>query len=646
MKKKDFIKYGIIAIIFVILIAVSLVIYSNYKNKKIKSESEWIFETYDSWVDTKSVLYTDNEAAFEFYEYILKENKLDSKYLNFACYDDKAIYIFSNDGKNYVAYEILFDNHKLDGEIKYLDNDSSTSKLIKDNNINDLYFSINKDGSFNTKMYSVSFKDHFGYTIKQVNEFGKKVNSINVNSGKTINIEYDYFNYKIDGDKTYGYEFVGWKDGNDLFSSSIEVTRDLVLTAVVEEKEGLVNNGKKVYSTLEEAFEKCESGDTLVLMKDLTVDKLTIPEGITLLIPANNYNTSLQIPGDSNASKTPVMDDPFVTLTVNELIVNGELHIASVIGYPGSGGATQGHTSGKHGLLVVNDKLIVNGLLDASGYIKGNGKAEVYGTVNCPFIVRDFRGGTNTLGVYTNGPLSPFNVYELINIQIETTYYDKAVLMGYGNLYAMGQYNIAKSAIIGKGGVIILKEGAKATIKYDASIGRGVLTLDGGATDGFFSLKVMNMTVSIEGVFFPLPHSFDVVLKNGTYDLSTSYKLLPGSTFSIMEDAVCNINNEFIVYSEFNDVEYAGSVYPSLSSGILEVYGTLNINHSFGGLITLKNNGKINVDSNAILELESIEGHATGQGKEDFKLTNTIKETAKFIKDGITTLIEAGKNYE
>ena len=641
MKNKNVFKYLIIGFSLIAVIVVSFVLYTTIENNKIKRNSEWVLDSYENWVEDKSNKYFNKNAATEFLEYLIGEDQVDQKYLNYVYYNDKVIYLLSCDnGKNYLAYEIKIVDKKLNGDIKYLGSSSSLKDLLNKISVDtdkcDIYYETNSDGTSKIDQYTIRFNDFLGYKIK----------SEVVNDGKFVEIEYDCFNYKIDGDKTYGYEFVSWVCDGVEYESPIKVTKDMTLTAKVVEKEGLVNNGKKVYSTLEEAFEKCESGDTLVLMKDLTVDKLIIPEGITLLIPANNYNTSLQIPGDSNASKTPIMDDPFVTLTVNELTVNGELHIASVIGYPGSGGATQGHTSGKHGLLVVNDKLIVNGLLDASGYIKGNGKAEVYGTLNCPFIVRDFRGGSNTLGVYNNGPLSPFNVYELINVQIDTTYYDTASLVAYGNLYAASQYNIAKSPVIGEGGVVVLNKGATATIKYDSDKGKGTLVLDGGDSDGFFSLTVMGLTVTIEGVFFPLPYTFDVVLKKGIYNLNTSYKLLPGSTFSIMDDAVCNINNEFIVYSEFNDVPYSGSVYPSLPSGILEVYGTLNINHSFGGLITLKNNGKINVDSNAILELESIEGHATGQGKEDFKLTNTIKETAKFIKDGITTLIEAGKNYE
>ena len=624
---------------------------------RLISASEWIVNSYNDWCEDDGYYYDDMEASYEFFDYLIEEEVVENKYLNFIYLDNKAVYFVSNDGKYYVAYEALYDGRKLQGEMKYVGFDKSIDKLIEKLNISseyELYYELNEDGTSKTNSYYVTFKDYNGNIIKQIDKFGKKVDSLLVNEGKTVSLDYNTTNYKIEGSKTIARLIKGWEYEGEILTSPITVTSDMELTVALEEKEGLVSNGRDVFNSIEDAIKNSKTGDTLVLMKDLTVKDLVIPEGITLLIPADNENNILQIPGKSDASKNPVDDKPFVTLTVDNLTVNGALHIASVIGYPGSGGACQGHTSGSHGLLVVNNKMTVNGLVDSSGYIKGNGKADIYGTLNIPFIVRDFRGGTNTVGVYMNGSISPFNVYELINVQIETTYYSSATLNAYGNLYASGQYNIAKSAIIGKDGVIVLNDNSKATINYDAKEGHGSIRINGGAVDGSFSLTVMGINVSIDNVFFPLPYKFDIILENGTYDLNSSYKLLTGCKFIIEDDAICNLNNEFIVYSNFKDTAFAGSCYPELEGGLLECYGTLNINHNFGGLVTLQENGKINVSKTYLdkktntnkdikLSLVSKEGYADSSG---FVITSEINEIAQYIKNGTIYSMEIGKNYK
>ena len=652
MKNNKNLKYGIIGGAFILIIALVFIINGVVTNNKVKSDSEWIINSYNYWEDKNAYLYLKEEAAYEFFNYLIEEEKVDETYMNYIVQEDRAVYFISNDGKNYVAYEVLFEKNKLEGGINYLGSNKNLFKLLDKCEVNleedELYYEIDQNGISKTSTYEVVFKDHFGNIIPQIDEFGYKTKALVINDGKTVSQDYNYYNYNINNGNTIGYVFKGWKADGIIQQSPFTITKDMIFTAEVEMKPGLVNNGKNVFATLEEAIENSKPGDKLVLMKDITVDKLTIPEGITLVIPASNYNTNVQIDGDTSSSKTPVDDKPFVTLTVNDLTVNGQLLISSVIGYPGSGGACQGHTSGDHGLLIVNNSLTVNGLVDASGYIKGNGKANVYGTINCPFLVRDFRGGTNTLGVYSNGNISPFNVYELINVQIDTTYHYGATLAAYGNLYASSQFNKAKSPVIGEGGVIVLNEGSTALVKYDNNTKRGSITLNGGAKDGNFSLTVMGFTVTIEGVFFPLPHSFDIILENGTYELNSSYKLLPGSKFIVGENAVCNLNNEVIVYSEFNDTEYNGSKYPVFepTNDRFIVKGKLNIKHSFGGLIKLEENGIINVDSNSVLELTSKEGYANGTDITGLFITSTIHEKAQYVKDGVFNDLATGNTYK
>jgi len=84
MKNKNVFKYLIIGFSLIALIVVSFVLYTTIENNKIKRNSEWVLDSYENWVEDKSNKYFNKNAATEFLEYLVGEDQVDQKYLNYV----------------------------------------------------------------------------------------------------------------------------------------------------------------------------------------------------------------------------------------------------------------------------------------------------------------------------------------------------------------------------------------------------------------------------------------------------------------------------------------------------------------------------------------------------------------------------------
>lgn len=118
--------------------------------------------------------------------------------------------------------------------------------------------------------------------------------------------------------------------------------------------------------------------------------------------------------------------------------VQGKILVRGLLG--AAGGILEGHTSGSHSQLINNGTINFNkdSILVARGYIKGTGTANFNSgsTVYSPFVVLDFRGGTNTTTVFRKGNIAPFSQYEMPNIQCVQYYHYGAKHTAYVDLYA------------------------------------------------------------------------------------------------------------------------------------------------------------------------------------------------------------------
>ena len=424
--------------------------------------------------------------------------------------------------------------------------------------------------------------------------------------------------------------------------------------------------GEKWY-TVEEAI---ATGGAITLAGNAFISQdVTIKNGTTLTLPSGDgtgdsattignaekaYGAGQGNYVDTNASFVNL------TLTINNgatVDVSGNILILGLLGRAGAG--QSGHTSGKHSQIVNNGTITLNSgsNLDVRGYIKGNGtiNAESGSNVYTPYVVIDFRGGTNTVTVFRKGKIAPFLQYEMPNIQCEQFIRAGATLKGYFDLYANDKHNYCSNIVIGSKGIIQLSSGY---VHKTYSNQKTTLTLVGNVSMGSLSLTVKlglsGVTVNMSDVQFPIPWLYDIHIGDGvtetTLNAPHDYKIITGASVTVEKNATLNTSKSVIVYSQFTDVSFGGSVYPNKAAASFTVNGTLNIGGSFGGTIRSTESGaKIIVSSSATLSVSSREGNS-GNTKSwqaiintgEFVTVATISETAKF-EDG--TALGKGKTY-
>lgn len=343
-----------------------------------------------------------------------------------------------------------------------------------------------------------------------------------------------------------------------------------------------------------------------------------------------------------------------------DITVAGNILIQGLMGSSANSGQPYGgHTAGKHSQIINNGTMAFeNGSnLDVRGYIKGTGEiilqsgAKYYG----PFVVLDYRGGSYSKGCYGKD-ISPFSQYEMPNIQCNMRIYYGASVTGYCELYALNASHYTTAQMIGSDGIIRLGSNGYVDRTYDRNTQKTTLTIVGeGCTLGSLTLEVKfgitGSPVEMEKVYFPIPWTYNIVIGDGETATSLTagykYKLLTGATLTINSNATLNMSGSAIAYSSFDNsgLTYGGdgNGYPSKSPAAVNVYGTLNVTGSFGGIITNTNLGaKVSMASaNSVSSKEVVSVSKASMFSFDATY-ETKTESARFA-DG--TAIEKGKTY-
>lgn len=429
--------------------------------------------------------------------------------------------------------------------------------------------------------------------------------------------------------------FSSWSLGDTKFNSESYRVDDYVCVNK--------NTGTEYYR-IEDALDKASSGHTIVVFsnpynattktrKEIKITRdCVIKSGVNLILPYSfskdntTYNYQWDglakgMAGDFSDCSTASINKYLaceVTVANNVTITNkgGSIYIGGELGHQGV--ELSGQTSGYYAQITLgnNAKLVFdsnynNNSLTCYGYIKessiDNGsRLDINnGTLKMPFVVYDFAGGTNTVGVYLSG-VSPFSVYDLPNIWPTINFSSQATLIGMGDLFANNARNTTSINILGTSKSLInLNNGARAVIKYhhtDPFINTSRLANDGNYTQidfynggslGTLSMKVQGQNVETSKVLFPFSLKHHINLYNGTYNVTNKVKMLPDSHLYLNEDATLNINKEFIVYNTI-DVTTTGKPisfkYPVKTEAILQLDGNVNINQAFGGYLRTTNN--------------------------------------------------------
>lgn len=347
------------------------------------------------------------------------------------------------------------------------------------------------------------------------------------------------------------------------------------------------------------------------------------------------------------------------------LEVYGNILIQGLLGVNGPG--LSGHTSGNHSQIINNGTINLNSgaNLDLRGYIKGTGTIEVRSgaIVYSPFVVYDYRGGTNTKTVYEKAKIAPFRIYEMPNIQCNYSILYGAEHKGYLDLYASDQHRTAVATIFGKGSAMMIMEDSTAhiTTTYEKTgnlIGETTLTMTGKVKMGVLKIKVTTtVTVAMNEVRFPMPWNFTINIGDGlnptTFTLPDDYKMMTGATVNVKKSATVNLTGTLLIYKSFTDTPFGGTVYPNKGAAKLNVEGVVNAIGGIAGEVHGINGGKVIIGNKAILSITEKEGNSGSTkswqaliGAGEFVTVATISEVATFVNaDNTTVAAVTNKTY-
>lgn len=442
------------------------------------------------------------------------------------------------------------------------------------------------------------------------------------------------------------------------------------------------------YYTIEDALFNSKSGDTVEFIstaKEVSFAPLdiataiyadnayrTVKAGVTLKL-ASDEDSSAKIgkPTYGNGVGNYVDTDSSKIkqkLILNEstvLEVYGNILIQGLLGVNGAG--LSGHTSGNHSQIINNGTINLNSgaKLDLRGYIKGTGTIEARSgaIVYSPFVVYDYRGGTNTKTVYEKAKIAPFRIYEMPNIQCNYSILYGAEHKGYLDLYASDKHRTAVATIFGKGTAMMIMEDATAhiTTTYERignGIGETTLTMTGKVKMGVLKIKVTTtVTIAMNEVRFPMPWNYTINVGDGlnptTFTLPDDYKMMTGATVNVMKNATVNLTGTLLIYKSFTDTPFGGTVYPNKEAAKLNVEGVVNAIGGIAGEVHGINGGKVIIGNNAILSITEKEGNSGSTnslqalaGAGEFVTVATISEVAKVVNaDNSTVAAETNKTY-
>ena len=498
--------------------------------------------------------------------------------------------------------------------------------------------------ALDTSLYSLTYD---GKTSKTYTDAGTHACRIEISADNYAVPENTYLYVKVKGVKV-GNNYYTIEDA--LFNSKSGDTVEFI-SAAKEVSFAPLDIATAIYA--DNAYRTVKAGVTLKLASD---------EDSSAKIGKPTYGAGVGNYVDNDSSKIKYK------LILNEstvLEVYGNILIQGLLGVNGPG--LSGHTSGNHSQIINNGTINLNSgaNLDLRGYIKGAGTIEARSgaIVYSPFVVYDYRGGTNTATVYRKGNIAPFRIYEMPNIQCNYSILYGAEHKGYLDLYASDKHRTAVATIFGKGSAMMIMEDSTAhiTTTYERTgnlIGETTLTMTGKVKMGVLKIKVTTtVTVAMNEVRFPMPWNFTINVGDGlnptTFTLPDDYKMMTGATVNVKKSATVNLTGTLLIYKSFTDTPFGGTVYPNKGAAKLNVEGVVNATGGIAGEIFGSNGGKVVIGNNAILSITEKEGDS-GDTKAwqalidagTFYERATISEVATFVNaDNSTVAAATNKTY-
>ena len=374
-----------------------------------------------------------------------------------------------------------------------------------------------------------------------------------------------------------------------------------------------------------------------------------------------------------------------------EITLSGNLYIGGIVGKGASNQRPTGHVTGTYAEIVMNPKstLKSTGTIDCLGYIKESSynnlsSVEVTsGTTYAPFVIYDYRGGTNTSGAYLDG-ITPFNTFDIPNIQAKYIFHSGANLQGYAGLYARASlisstsiHHLTQISLLSSDStsLISLPTGAYLIKKYipenndclyTTSNSKTTIEFYGGADLNAMSMNAAGQQVETTDLYFPMSWKYSFSLNDGSYNITKLLKVMSGAELTVNQSATLNISGSVILYPQstrdsayanitddeiFYDDNTIGGQYPAKDPAKCIINGTVNLSGALGGNVTPGTEGAVLNISGATLTATSNEYTSGGGDTITMSATGNIfneseqtASTSKFLNN--TVYVSNGVAWE
>ena len=422
------------------------------------------------------------------------------------------------------------------------------------------------------------------------------------------------------------------------------------------------------------AMESANKG-TFMIYNDYTLHRnATVPSGVTLLLPYNASETTGKAEGNKNNAgiRESWADESrylYMTMTIPQgktLTVNGTFTVGGITGYPDQ--SSQGHTSGAYSQAVCEGAITVNGTMNTYGLVKGGGTVTLNNksTLNLPFLINDFDGGTNTQALYDDG-VFPFNQYAVNNVQTKCVMNYGCTVIGKAKLYfhTLDQFTDTDITLVGASeGALQMSSGSVITATYDASktvpikfgtndlsdFGKMTLTTKGNVKAGNVKIKYSIYSFDSSTYDLGIPYVFDFVIESGALTVPYLYRVMPGCNITVKSGAILSVTGKLQVVDGWEQKSLATKRYPSSAqmksagfsqSADLTVNGTLSVGSgaTFTGIVQTSEPGNSRIVLNSSAKLSGSFKSGTD------KSAVSYSHSAKAMINGTLTDLVAGKTY-
>ena len=422
------------------------------------------------------------------------------------------------------------------------------------------------------------------------------------------------------------------------------------------------------------AMESANKG-TFMIYNDYTLHRnATVPSGVTLLLPYNASETTGKAEGNKNNAgiRESWADESrylYMTMTIPQgktLTVNGTFTVGGITGYPDQ--SSQGHTSGAYSQAVCEGAITVNGTMNTYGLVKGGGTVTLNNksTLNLPFLINDFDGGTNTQALYDDG-VFPFNQYAVNNVQAKCVMNYGCTVIGKAKLYfhTLDQFTDTDITLVGASeGALQMSSGSVITATYDASktvpikfgtndlsdFGKMTLTTKGNVKAGNVKIKYSIYSFDSSTYDLGIPYVFDFVIESGALTVPYLYRVMPGCNITVKSGAILSVTGKLQVVDGWEQKSLATKRYPSSAqmksagfsqSADLIVNGTLSVGSgaTFTGIVQTSEPGNSRIVLNSSAKLSGSFKSGTDKSAVNYS------HSAKAMINGTFTDLVAGKTY-